>query len=54
KTGSLGNIYNQSGYLVTRKGKKLIFSYMNNNFTGPTAVIRAEMARIITEIHNRF
>ena len=54
KTGSLSNVYNQSGFLVTRKGKKLIFSYMNNNFIQPTAVIRAEIARIITEIHNRF
>ncbi len=54
KTGSLSNVYNQSGYLVTRKGRKLLFSYMNNNFTQPTAVIRSEMARIITEIHNRF
>ncbi|RYE21314.1 MAG: peptidase S13, partial [Sphingobacteriaceae bacterium] len=54
KTGSLGNVYNQSGYLVTRKGKKLLFCYMNNNFTQPTAVIRGEMVRIITEIHNRF
>ncbi|RYE31213.1 MAG: peptidase S13 [Sphingobacteriaceae bacterium] len=54
KTGSLGNVYNQSGYLLTRKGKKLLFCYMNNNFTQPTAVIRSEMARIITEIHNRF
>ncbi|RYE16161.1 MAG: peptidase S13, partial [Sphingobacteriaceae bacterium] len=52
--GSLGNVYNQSGYLITRKGRKLLFCYMNNNFTQSTAVIRAEMARIITAIHNRF
>ena len=54
KTGSLSNNHNQSGYIVTRKGRKLIYSYMNNNFTRPTADIRAEMVRIITEIHNRF
>lgn len=54
KTGSLSNNHNQSGYLITRKGKHLVFSYMNNNFIQPSAAIREEMVRIITEIHNRF
>jgi D-alanyl-D-alanine carboxypeptidase/D-alanyl-D-alanine-endopeptidase (penicillin-binding protein 4) len=54
KTGSLSNNHNQTGFLVTRKGKRLIYSFMNNNFTRPTNEIRNEMVRIITEIHNRF
>lgn len=54
KTGSLSNNHNQSGYLITRKGKRLIFSYLNNNFTRPTAEIRGEMVRVMTVIHNRF
>lgn len=54
KTGTLTNVYNQSGYIITRKGKKLIYSFMNNNFTRSTEEIRAEMARIITEIHNNY
>lgn len=54
KTGSLTNVYNQSGYLVTRKGRRLCFSFMNNNFTESAAVIRNEMARIITYIHEKY
>lgn len=54
KTGTLTATHNQSGYLITRKGKKLIYSYMNNNFTRPTRDIRGEMVRIMTEIHNRY
>ena len=54
KTGSLSNNHNQSGYLVTRKGKHLAFSFMNNNFTRPTREIRDEMVRIITYIHENY
>jgi D-alanyl-D-alanine carboxypeptidase/D-alanyl-D-alanine-endopeptidase (penicillin-binding protein 4) len=54
KTGSLSNNHNQSGYLVTRKGKRLAFSFMNNNFTRPTREIRDEMVRIITYVHENF
>lgn len=54
KTGTLSNVHNQSGFLITRKGRKLIYSYMNNNYTRPTPEIRAEMVRVMTEIHNRY
>lgn len=54
KTGSLANNHNQSGYVVTRKGKRLAYSFMNNNFTRPSAEIRNEMVRIVTYIHENF
>jgi D-alanyl-D-alanine carboxypeptidase/D-alanyl-D-alanine-endopeptidase (penicillin-binding protein 4) len=54
KTGSLLNNYNQSGYLVTKSGKRLIYSFMNNNFVRPTADVRNEMERIITYIHQNY
>jgi serine-type D-Ala-D-Ala carboxypeptidase/endopeptidase (penicillin-binding protein 4) len=54
KTGSLTNNYNQSGYLVTRKGNRLAFSFMNNNFTRPTREVRDEMVRIMTYVHDNF
>jgi D-alanyl-D-alanine carboxypeptidase/D-alanyl-D-alanine-endopeptidase (penicillin-binding protein 4) len=54
KTGTLANVHNQSGYIVTRKGKHLAFSFMNNNFTRPSREIRDEMVRIMTYIHDNY
>jgi D-alanyl-D-alanine carboxypeptidase/D-alanyl-D-alanine-endopeptidase (penicillin-binding protein 4) len=54
KTGSLANVHNQAGYLVTRKGKRLAFSFMNNNFTRPSREIRDEMVRVMTYIHDNY
>jgi D-alanyl-D-alanine carboxypeptidase/D-alanyl-D-alanine-endopeptidase (penicillin-binding protein 4) len=54
KTGSLSNNYNQSGYLVTRKGKRVAFSFMNNNFTRPAREVRDEMVRVMTFIHEHY
>lgn len=54
KTGSLGGVHNQSGYVLTKKGKTYIYSFMNNNFVKPTAAVRAEMVRIMTYIHDNF
>jgi len=54
KTGSLNNNYNQSGYIVTRKGKRLAFSFMNNNFISSSRQLRDEMVRIMTYIHEQW
>ncbi len=54
KTGSLSNNHNQTGFLITKDGRKLIYSFMNNNFTIPSAEIRNEMERIVTLIHQNY
>lgn len=54
KTGSLSNIHNQSGYVVTKKNKTYFFSFLNNNFVIPTADVRKEMVRIMTYIHDNY
>jgi serine-type D-Ala-D-Ala carboxypeptidase/endopeptidase (penicillin-binding protein 4) len=54
KTGSMSHVYNLSGFLVTKKGKWLIFSFMNNNFTRPSSEIRREITRILLAVKNRF
>lgn len=54
KTGSLSNVYCLSGYLITKSGKKLLFSFMNNNYVLPTDALRAEMERILWYIHTTY
>lgn len=52
KTGSMSGVQCLSGYLITKKNKVLIFSFMHNNFVGPGRPWKEEMQRILEYIHS--
>ena len=54
KSGSLGNNYNLSGYLITDSGKVLAFSYMNNHFMSSSSKIKEKMQVVLEEIRVNF
>lgn len=54
KTGTLANKHCLSGYLVTRSGKTLIFSFMHNNFVGSSNPLKAEMAKVLTWLRENY
>jgi len=54
KTGSLRHNHCLSGYLVTRSGKTLIFSFMNSNFTASVNDIRKNMQSILNLIYENY
>ena len=54
KTGTLRNNYNLSGFLVTQKGRTLIFSWMNNNFTTTTGTVRSRMEAVLKNIYEKY
>ncbi|WP_439882090.1 D-alanyl-D-alanine carboxypeptidase [Pontibacter sp. MBLB2868] len=54
KSGTLSHVHNQSGYIITKSGKVLLFSFMNNNFDASSSEIRNDMVRIMTEVHEKY
>ena len=54
KTGTLRSNHSLSGFLVTRSGRTLIFSWMNNNFTTSTGDIRGRMEKVLKSIYEKY
>jgi len=54
KTGTLRHNHCLSGFLRTRRGKWLAFSFMHNHFPGSSAPAKREMERVLRSIYLRF
>lgn len=54
KTGTLSNNHCLSGFVITESGKKLIFSFMNNNYVIPTREVQAQMDEVLWYIHKNY
>lgn len=54
KTGTLNNSICLSGYLLTKSGKTLYFSFMHNNYPIPSDDLKREMERLLYQIHRNY
>ena len=54
KTGTLRNNHNLSGYIKTKNGRMLIFSFMHNNFKGSSKKVKKEMERMFQWIYMNY
>lgn len=54
KSGTLGNNYSLSGYLITNSGKTFIFSFMNNHYTKPTNEVKKNMQTVLELLRDHY
>ena len=54
KTGTLSAVHALSGYLITKKGTFLIFSYMNNNYLSASGEVKKQMEKDLMKIYNNY
>jgi len=54
KSGTLGNNYSLSGYLLTKSGKTLIFSFMNNHFMEASSEVKKRMQPVLETIRDSY
>ncbi|GGD58553.1 D-alanyl-D-alanine carboxypeptidase [Muriicola marianensis] len=54
KSGTLGNTYCLSGFLIARSGKILIFSFMNNHYLEPASRIKARIQAVLEGIRDNY
>lgn len=54
KSGTMKNVLNLSGYLITKKGKILVFSWMNNQCMDRSNDIKTEMEKFLSFLYEEY
>jgi D-alanyl-D-alanine carboxypeptidase/D-alanyl-D-alanine-endopeptidase (penicillin-binding protein 4) len=54
KTGSMSNVFCLSGYLFTEKERIFVFSIMVNGYTGNSALLREQIAKVLTALQKKY